>query len=274
MSFEQDEQSGGNIQTPDFVTEDNEFQATKYFFTYHIQSDESFEQAFTKLEGFYPLCKTYIFAEEHGKSGDTPHIQGACVLKVKMRASTISKDYFKNPVASYKLKSWKRAFEYCCKENGRKVSSETVPEPIECMKILKTWQQECYDIYNCKPDHRSIHWFYGGKNTGKTEMVRYMAIHHKIPFSYGGSVSDVMNLAFNNIKGCKAFIFCLTRIKKNRISYDALEQLKDGLISNNKYETGCFVINRPHVFVFSNVPPEDDEFEERMSSDRFVLHAI
>lgn len=270
---EQNEQSGGNIQTPDFVTEDNGFQATKYFFTYHIQSDESFEQAFDKLKGLYPLCKNYIFAEEHGKSGETPHIQGACVLRAKTRATTLGK-FFKNPVASYKLKSWKSALAYCCKEQGRKESSENIPEPLEVMSSLKVWQQECYDIYDSKPDHRSIHWFYGGKNTGKTEMARYLYIHHKVPFSYGGSVSDIMNLAFNNIKGCKAFVFCLTRFKGNRISFDALEQLKDGMISNNKYETGCFVINRPHVFVFANEPPEDDEFEERMSSDRFKLHKI
>lgn len=270
--IEQVEQSGSNIQVPDFVTEDTGFQATKYFFTYHISSDESFEQAFTKLEGFYPLCQKYIFAEEHGKSGDTPHIQGACILKAKTRASTISK-YFTNSVASYKLKCWKSALAYCAKENGRKESSENLPEPLECMTILKVWQQECYDLFNSKPDHRSIHWWYGGKNTGKTEMVRYLAIHHKVPFSYGGCVKDVMNLAFNNMKG-KAFVFCLTRIKKNRISYDALEQLKDGLISNNKYETGNKVLNRPHVFVFSNEPPEDDEFEELMSNDRFILHEI
>jgi len=105
-------------------------------------------------------------------------------------------------------------------------------------------------------------------------MVRYLAVKFNVPFSYGGSVSDIMNLAFNNIKGAKCFVFCLTRVKQNKISYDALEQLKDGLISNNKYETGCFVINRPHVFVFANKPPDNDEEEDYMSSDRLCVHEI
>jgi len=271
--IEQTEQARGNIKTLAFVSETTEFQAKDYFFTYHIQLDESFEQAFNNLNKLIPLCKEYMFGEEHGKSGETPHIQGWFVLKSKSRRKTLEK-YFKNGVSLFKLKCKKGATAYCMKEGNKLVTNVDIPEPLECMTELREWQQECLDIYLSKPDHRSIHWFHGKKNMGKTEMVRYLAIHHKVPFSYGGSVSDVMNLAFNNMKGARAFLFCLTKVKKNKISYDALEQLKDGLISNNKYETGCFVINRPHVFVFSNEPPEDDEFEEKISSDRIIVHEV
>ncbi len=64
LGVEQIEQGGGNIHTPPFVEEDRGFQSKKYFFTYHIQSSESFEQAFDKLEGLRLHCKDWIWAEE------------------------------------------------------------------------------------------------------------------------------------------------------------------------------------------------------------------
>lgn len=271
---EQCEKIAGNIQTAIFTSEDKGFQSIKFFFTYHVVSPEQMSQAFSRLKPLYDLCDKYIFGEEYGKTGKTPHIQGACILKYKMRASTISQ-FFLNGVTIRKLKNWAGALEYCRKEGNNIESSEPMPIPPDVMSVLKPWQQEVYDIYNGVPDHRTIHWWYGPKNMGKTEMVRFLWFKHDIPFSYGGSCADVMNLAFNNLKNCKAFVFCLTRIKKNHISYNALEQLKDGLISNNKYETGCFALpQRPHVFVFANDPPEDDEDEIMMSNDKIVVHSI
>jgi len=275
--IEQNEQIARNLQLAIFTADDNGFQATKWFVTYHIRLGESFKQAFQRLEPLYELCSKYVFSEEHGKSGKTPHIQGAFILKgkVKYRASTLQNNFFKNGVTLRKLNNWEAAFKYCRKEGNKIVTSEKIPPEPEVMKAseLLPWQRQAYDIFLAKPNKRHIYWFYGSKNTGKTEMARFLWFNHNVPFSHGGEVENIMNLAYNNMDSeCNCFVFCLTRFKQNRISYDALERLKDGMISNNKYETGCKCLPvRPHVFVFANAPPVEDPDEELMSSDRFVV---
>ncbi len=57
LGVEQIEHGGGNIQTPPFTEPDSGFQSKKYFFTYHIKSDESFEQAFERLEPLRAHCR-------------------------------------------------------------------------------------------------------------------------------------------------------------------------------------------------------------------------
>lgn len=225
------------------------------------------------LNKFLSSNSSYIMAKELGKSGETPHLQGFASFKTKQRFSALIKLELTNKAHWEPAKGTKdHNINYIMKENGTKYG-DLVPETIDCLSYdqLYKWQRDTVDLIQTKPDHRTIWWLWGPKNMGKTEIIRYLNINYKIPFSYGGSVNDVINLAFNNIKGAKAFIFSLTRSKKNKISYDALEQLKDGCISNNKFETGCFCINRPHIFVFANEPPEDDHYEEKLSSDRLKV---
>lgn len=232
------------------------------------------EEELIHISSVVPLyCKFAIISKEIGEENGTPHLQGYVEFKHKSRPISV---FNKTNRISWRkaLGSRDQNIVYCTKENRWLEFPEE--EKIECITYneLYKWQRELLDIYNQKPDHRKIHWFWGLGNIGKSEMVRYLYLNHKVPFSYGGCVNDVMNLAFNNIGKAKAFVFSLTRKKRNHISYDALEQLKDGLISNNKYETGCKGINRPHVFVFANFPPEEDEDEENMSADKIVVHYV
>ena len=84
---EQKEQLAGNIQFsalhPEielFTADDNGYQSEKYFFTYHMQKGENFETAFNNLQGLADICDKYVWGEEHGKKGNTPHIQGAFIF--------------------------------------------------------------------------------------------------------------------------------------------------------------------------------------------------
>jgi len=54
MKSEQNEKISGNIDTEIFTEVDKGYQASKWFFTYHILNDEQFEDAFKRLE---PLKK-------------------------------------------------------------------------------------------------------------------------------------------------------------------------------------------------------------------------
>ena len=230
-------------------------------------------------------CSKWIIAKEIGEECGTPHLQGFIEFKTKARPTAVFS--FTKRISWHKAKgNYQDQLNYIGSVLKNKTSQSEVWEQFGMPELelppdtitkdeFYDWQKDCYDIYLQKPDHRRIYWFWSKAGlTGKTEMVRFLNINHSVPFSYGGAVADIMNLAFNNMKGCKAFVFALTRKKGNRISYDALEQLKDGLISNNKYETGCFTINRPHVFIFANAPPDDDPEELFMSKDRFVIKEI
>jgi len=78
-----------------------------------------------------------------------------------------------------------------------------------------------------------------------------------------------MNIMFKaNMDKTNIVVFDLPRNNGNKISYSALESIKDGLIVNTKYETGCKIINAPHIIVFSNKPPEEGEC---MSIDKWRI---
>jgi hypothetical protein len=57
---------------------------------------------------------------------------------------------------------------------------------------------------------------------------------------------------------------------QNKVSYSSIECIKNGMITNTKYETGFKVFNPPHVVVFSNFPPD----EEKLSADRWNIKEI
>jgi len=215
-------------------------------------------------------CKYAIIGKEVGEEG-TPHLQGYIEFKHKSRPNSVFS--FTKRIHWEKARGKREDNDIYCNKEERWLEFPKAEEfDVIGYDELWAWQKSMLDIFKAKPDKRTIHWFWGEGNMGKTEMIRYLHHHYKVPFSYGGSVSDIMNLAFNNMKDANAFLFSLTRVKGNKISYDALEQLKDGCISNNKYETGCFVMpKRPHVFVFANFPPECDEDEMFMSRDKIKV---
>ena len=62
----------------------------------------------------------------------------------------------------------------------------------------------------------------------------------------------------------------LARDSHDYVNYGALEQLKNGLVYNTKYESGMRMFDTPHVVVFSNFPPD----ETKISPDRVKLTTL
>ena len=54
------------------------------------------------------------------------------------------------------------------------------------------------------------------------------------------------------------------------MNYGALEQLKNGLVYNTKYESGMRMFATPHVLVFSNFEPD----RSKITEDRMVMVTI
>lgn len=279
MDNEQDEQIVGNIQTTIFTEEDNGFQAKKYFVTYHIRNGEVFEQAFKRLEGLADMCDKYIFGEEYGKNGNTPHIQGAFILKSKMRATTLQKHFFLNGVTLRKLKNWGCAFNYCQKEGNNIMTNCQLKVlkklPCDNPANLYDWQKDLESWVKDEPDDRIIYWYYSEKGkTGKTTFARYL--HRKYGFiALSGKAADmkhsIMEYHKTNMNTPRGIVINIPRsVDPGFISYTGFEEIKDMFFFSGKYEGGMIDGNPPHLIIFANDMPD----LSKMSDDRWIIRNV
>lgn len=224
--------------------------------------------------------KEYVVGKEIGENG-TPHLQGYVSLYKKARLSALKKvnvrihwERCRNVVDS-KVYCAKDG-NYICKgvrefeliKNDMFVyKGEDLPSVGE----LYDWEIDVLDIINGKVDDRKVIWIYDSVgNSGKSMFCKYLMWNYNISCLSKGKYSDIMNILFNKIIIGKTVVFDLPRNNGNKISYDALESIKNGVIVNTKYETGEKLFCKPHVFVFANVPPE----EEKLSLDRWCIYEI
>jgi len=265
----------GNTVKPRCVESKNKY--SKYCFTFNNYTEQEYENIIEWSKGH---CFKYVIGKEIGESG-TPHLQGYFELNkgVRMRITE-----FKKIPCLYKCRfascngNENHNVNYCSKDDKDCVASNNIniEEELKIITELYPWQSELEDIIlNCK-DGRKIHWIYekeGG--VGKTEFVKYMVARHCCLLCGGGKKNDVINLVYNNKdymkrRGLKVVLFNITRYTKNCISYAELEYIKDGIIINNKFETGSFICNRPTVAIFANSLPKID----KMSYDKWNILEI
>jgi len=121
-----------------------------------------------------------------------------------------------------------------------------------------------------EPDDRKIYWFYETiGNVGKSALVKYLVVKYNCLFCQGGKESDIMNLVFNrDMDATNCVIFDIPRAHRGNVSYSALENIKNGLVCNTKYETGVKIFNSPHIICFANFPPSKPE---ELSQDRWII---
>lgn len=198
----------------------------------------------------------YIFQEE---KASTAHLQGYVE--------------FKNPRTFKSLKNkfpsihWERcrnetaAIKYCSKEETRVGKIFTnIKEKYKCkIDKLKPWQQEIVDIINTKPDDRTIYWYWEPiGNVGKTEFIKYLLTNYNNTiFSRANKSADILTIASEDKN---VYLLDFARSQEGFAPWNALEQLKDGLISDSKLKkkTINIVMERPHVICFANWEPNRD----------------
>lgn len=259
---------GNNVsKSPKEKTDKN--QHNKYDFVLNNYTEEEVRA----LRAVIPeICIKGGWGHEVGESG-TPHLQGGLWLKKRVRFRTLQTTYPEAfGRASFRLiRNEEALIKYIQKDGDTWLYG--FPKPIKTIENLYDWQQEIVNIYNTEPDDRKVYWFWesvGG--VGKSQFVKYMVVKYKCLFCDGGKKQDLINLVFNNnMDECKAVIWDIPRSTKGRISYATLESIKNGLVCNTKYETGVKVFNSPHIFVFANFPPDD---EEQLSADRWVIKEL
>ena len=236
-----------------------------HFFTYNNYEDE-------EIDVIVSILKTFAYKgkiqSEIGSNG-TPHLQGMIWCSKPHRDTEFK---LSKQIHWEKLKDEHNKKDYCAKDethDGKFRTSWGFPKPL---KILKeedffSWEQQINNYIKNEPDDREILWVWSnGGGVGKSTFCKYLIYTYNAILCSKGAYSDMMNILYNaNMDTTNLVIFDLPRNNGNKISYSALESIKNGIICNTKYETGSKLFNPPHILVFANAPPD----RLAMSADRF-----
>lgn len=215
------------------------------------------------------LCKKYVIAKEVGEKCGTPHLQCYINLHKKARITELKK-VFGDRVSFRECRNEEKLITYC--QKGGDFVTKGFPKPVKIIDKLYDWQKSIENIFFTEPDGRSVYWYcdyVGGK--GKSSFCKYMFMKHRALVIQGGKLADIMNIIFNwDMDNCSMIIIDIPRNNGNNVSYNSIECILNGMITNTKYETGIKVFNPPHVIVFSNFMPD----ESKLSDDRWKIKCL
>lgn len=241
-------------------------QAKRWCFTYNNYKTDDIDLLQIT---FKKICVKYVFQREIGEETETPHLQGSIWLKSKMRWSEFG---LPKQMRWSTMRNEKASIDYCQKSKTS-VGEPFIygfPKPLKIISNLWPWQQTVVDSIQEEPDERTINWIFDelGHND-KTMLCKYLAHKYGTLIATAGNAKDIANLLKNAVEGGKdlndntAFFFNIAR-DCEKISYNGFEGLKDGLMTNLKYECSTLVFNCPHVWIMSNRYPDI----EKLSKDR------
>lgn len=187
-------------------------------------------------------------------SKDFTHVQVNTVEELKVK----EKNHY---MCNFDVSSFEREFNM--KKNSR---------PLQIIEKLHAWQQTIVDEIDAgQPDDRTINWIYDTKGgVGKTALIRYL-ISKRGALVVSGKAADIkfaittFVTTHPGVYDIPPVIWTIPRAQQNHISYSALEEIKDGVFFSGKYESGQVIFNSPHLYCFSNSPPE----VEKMTTKRW-----
>lgn len=221
----------------------------------------------------------YAFQEEECPTTKKRHLQGFIVFKDKVRFrksdGQIAALEFPGKAPHWeKVKNIHAIYDYCTKTDtfvGERYISSNLRlkhTPLKIINELKEWQSDIINIIKSEPDDRTIHWIWESKGgIGKTALIKYILTKFDTStFSRATRSADILTSASEEKN---IYLFDFARSQTDFAPYLALEQLKDGLISDSKLkkETRNIIINPPHVICFANWPPK----KKMLSEDRWRI---
>lgn len=132
---------------------------------------------------------------------------------------------------------------------------------------LNDYQKKCMILLNEQND-REITWIHDEKgNKGKTVLSKYIVSKYKAQrFTNGKSRDIACAYNINNEYVC----FDFARSCEDRINYQILEDIKNGMLFSSKYESKVLMFKEPKIIVFSNFLPD----ENKLSEDRWKIHSL
>lgn len=214
--------------------------------------------------------KRAVWQLERGESG-TEHIQGVFEFKSRVRFE-LAKRTIGDTAHLEPSRNWEAAYKYCTKSETR-VSG---PWAIGCdlpvrsrITELREWQRNLGDKLEKDPDDRTVEWWYDQEGgSGKTAFAKWWYLKHPDQtIILSGKTCDCKYAVSSMSRAPKWIFYTLTRSQEGFVSYQAIEELKDGVFFNSKYESKMFVMEPPHIVVFANFAPD----ETKLSIDRWNI---
>lgn len=230
-----------------------------HFFTYNnYESLEEIVAIVARLKQF--AYKGRIQTEVGEKTG-TPHLQGMIWCKEPHRDTEFK---LSKKIHWSSIKDIEDTACYCGKDDthdGLYRTSWGFPTPVITIKREQfySWQHEMVEIFEkpCEWDCRKIYWRYGATNIGKTQFAKWLC-HHLGAVVIGGQARHMLAQVQKQIA---PIYIVLLSYGDEKVSYRAIEQIKDGLFTshfgtdNNAME----IRNAPHILIIGNEPPDKDD---------------
>lgn len=155
--------------------------------------------------------------------------------------------------------------------------TKSCSDPMHGLELYQ-WQKDILELYGTEPEHRLIHWYYDPiGDCGKTSFSKSLSMQYDDILLCTGSARDSKYLVAQWIiahkwtRDPKMIIFDIARCQDSeKVSYQAIEDMKNGFYVSTKYESGRVIHEYPHVIIFANQLPD----VSKMSLDRWRIHEL
>lgn len=221
----------------------------------------------------------YAFQEEVCPTTGTPHLQGMIYFDNARSFSDMKRYHSKWNIR--KTKFINDSLVYVSKDATRPVNGRQFIKGFKIPKKLKLLQEEnlypfqkdIFELVKGEPDDRSIIWIWEDTgDVGKTAIIKFLLNYFKEKAYYvsGGKANDITFQLNEKEEDIDLFLMNIPRQNEGYVSYNGIEQVKDGLISSSKYKGGYKLFNPPHVVIMANFFPDITA----LSKDRWHIYKI
>nr|QUS52591.1 replication protein [Mute swan feces associated circular virus 3] len=222
----------------------------------------------TLLQTFTKKAKYYVIGEEVGEKG-TPHLQGYVEFKNPVALTTMKRINTRMHLEKGKG-SREENLEYCSKD-GKAITNIPLSREKQILKkkygnvTWRPWQVKVIEISKTEPNDRTIHWIVDiDGNSGKSFLAQYLCLTDKVIIA-DGKKADIFNqlktwMDDHEYESPRIILCDVPRYNIGFVNYGLLEQLKNGFVYSGKYEGGVCHFESPHVFVFANSYPDEDNW--------------
>lgn len=243
-----------------------------WFFTYN-NPEISATQLSQLLDGPGEINK-YAFQLERGEGG-TPHYQGVINYRNQIQFSSLRA---LDPNIHWEpCRSLRQALQYCTKSDTRedgpwvlgweyKPRSWTIQNPY-------LWQQQVLERIHQGQGDRRIMWVAdtaGG--WGKTTLAKHLCgdLGGVLVTGRAADIKYAVAIHLRRRGSLRLCVFHFTRTQEEFVSYQAIEEVKDGLFFTSKYESGMCIFDSPFILVLANFHPD----RSKLTGDRWDVNII
>lgn len=133
-------------------------------------------------------------------------------------------------------------------------------QDLVCLNNPYPWQQSILHAMQQPPDDRTIMWIYNARgNVGKTKLMKFCkwnGLAVRIPLGTATQIKS--SVISKGVHRCYMLDLPRVRGKDERIQevFSAIEEIKNGWVESAMYgKNEELMMLPPHVYVFSNEPP-------------------